>query len=129
MNPFSRFLSQFLKGERSIGTFIEHWDLLEAMVVRLYKQKTVSSNDREHFGQSWPWLLENYPQWQGELAPYWPETIVGGQPAPTDPFLRLIEVDRPEAFFNDWEALQYLPAAREALNHYLVAQGADDNNG
>lgn len=123
MNPFSRFLSQFLRPDDDIQLFIAHWDRLEALVVQVYKRQQVTVEQATAFAESWPWLRQQYGSWQTRLAPYWPEALVGGRPAPQDPFLRLLGADRPESFLDDWEALQYLPAAREALNRYLVASG------
>ena len=121
MNPFSRFLSQFLRPDDDIQLFIAHWDRLEALVVEVYKRQRISAEQAAIFAESWPWLRDHYGRWQARLAPYWPDALVGGQPAPQDPFLRLLGADQLEAFLDDWEALQYLPAAREALNKYLVA--------
>ena len=121
MNPFSRFLRQFLRPDHDIQLFIAHWDRLETLVIQVYKEQQVTKAQKTIFAASWPWLRMHYTTWQAELAPYWPDALVGGQPAPQDPFLRLLAADRPEAFLDDWVALQNLPAAREALNRYLVA--------
>ena len=122
MNPFTRFLSQFSRRRNTaLDAFIARWDTLERLVIRVYKEDAVTAEDQRLFDENWPWLLQNYTIWQAALASYWPTTLVGGVPAPQDPFLRLLRVVGPEAFRNDWEAMQYLPAAREALNQMLVA--------
>jgi hypothetical protein len=44
-----------------------------------------------------------------------------------DPFLRLLAAEQASDFVGDWEAMQYLPAAREALNLYIQAvEGKED---
>ena len=122
MNPFTRFLAQRSGKKNSRrAAFIAHWDALEQLVIRVYKSDAVTPEDARIFSETWPWLRAHYSTWAAALAPFWPRTVVGGVPAPQDPFLRLINVTGPEAFRNDWEALQYLPAAREAVNQMLLA--------
>ena len=126
MNPFTKFLAQFLKSSKTgIELFIDHWDKVEHLVITIYKRAAIIDEDRETFAESVRWLQTHYPEWESEFASYWPSTVVGGRAAPMDPFRRLIDVAGPEAFIGDWEALQYLPAAREALNQYLVDQGVE----
>ena len=126
MNPFTKFLSQFLKSaSNDIATFIGHFDQVENLAISVYKRKAIAPKDTKTFENSFRWLQTHYPDWEEQLASYWPPTLVGGKPAPMDPFRRLIYVEGPESFIDDWEALQYLPAAREALNQYLVDQSND----
>ncbi len=121
MNPFTRFLSQRLP-RGPFTEFVRHWDELEALVIRVYKAGRVAPADETVFDRTWPWLQRQYPRWAKALAETWPETRIAGQIAPEDPFQRLLAAQSAAAFVGDWAAMQHLPAAREALNRYLLAQ-------
>ena len=119
MNPFSRFLTQW-SGDASLKAFVAHWDLLEALVIRVYKGAAASEDDDAQWREHSSWLRERYPPWRQRLAPHWRQATVGGEPAKEDPFLRLLSAERAAEFVGDWQALQNLPAAREALNRLLL---------
>lgn len=118
-NPFTRFLNQW-SGRPDFTEFISYWDRLEAVVVGVYRQKTTPEAANAEYEQVWPWLREKYGSWEEALRPYWQHTRVGGQPAQSDPFLMLLGLQSTAAIVGDWSAMQHLPAAREALNQYLV---------
>lgn len=120
MNIFTRFLSGGLQDGR-LEEWISHWDVLEALVVRVYKGKGATAEDEGEYGRIRPWLQENYSQWQVALKPHWQVALVAGKPAKVDPFERLMRAERAADFVGDWEAMQVLPAAREALNRLLLA--------
>jgi hypothetical protein len=120
MNPFTRFLlNRDRKEGQALEMFVERWDALETLVIRIFRGKAADTADEDEYHQLHTWLLINYPQWQDRLQPYWQETLVGGSPAAQDPFQRLLEADKAAAFSGDWEAMQHLPAAREALNRFI----------
>ena len=118
MNIFSRFLSQF-RSDPSLEAFLERWDRLEALVLRVYRRESASEDDLAEYIELRAWLMEAYPAWEERLAEYWPQTLVGGEPAENDPFLFLLAPERASAFVANWRALQTLPAARESLNRLL----------
>jgi len=119
LNPFSRFLGQWSQNRPFTG-FVARWDELESITVRVYRQKMTPAEARPAFEQVWPWLRQHYPQWEAGLRPYWQQTKAAGQPTQTDPFALLLAFDQPEAILDNWTAMQHLPAAREAINHYLL---------
>ncbi len=121
MNPFTRFLTNRL-GQQSIAEFAKHWDILERLVVTTFKAKGPTAADRKAYVTSRAWLLKHYPNWQAQLTPYWQGKLIGGKPAEADPFLRLLDPETADGFVDDWVAMQTLPAAREALNEYIVAK-------
>ena len=41
----------------------------------------------------------------------------------TDPFQMLIDFHTPNDIVGNWTAMQHLPAAREALNQYILETG------
>jgi hypothetical protein len=120
MNPFTRFLlGSGRKEDQALQTFVERWDALEALVIRVFRSKGAETADEAQYQQLRPWLKDNYPRWQERWQPYWQEALVGGLPVAQDPFQRLLTAEKAADFVGDWEAMQYLPAAREALNRYI----------
>ncbi len=122
-NPFTRFLNQW-SGNRPFDAFIERWDTLEYVMVAVYREKMTTAEAQPLYDQSWPWLRKQYPDWQAILKPYWEPTRAAGKPIETDPFQLLLDIPSPEAILGDWNAMQHLPAAREAVNRYLADQPA-----
>lgn len=125
MNPFSRFLSQWSRNP-SFDEFVVRWDVLERTVVGVYRQKMTVAEGELEFNEVWPWLREQYGQWEAHLRPFWQQTKAGGQPTQTDPFLLLLAIKKTADIPGDWRIMQHLPAAREALNQYILAQSAAD---
>ncbi|MCA9949737.1 MAG: hypothetical protein KDE48_08835 [Anaerolineales bacterium] len=119
-NPFTRFLNQW-SSNSDFAEFIDHWDQLEAVVVAVYRQKMSSAEAAMTFDTVWFWLRAHYPTWESALRPYWQKTLVGGKKTSQDPFKYLITISHPDAILDDWFAMQQLPAAREALNQFLLA--------
>lgn len=119
MNPFTRYLSQW-SNNHSFSDFIGYWDRLERVVIEVYRQKTDVASAAPEFDEVWPWLREQYREWQDALRPYWQATRAAKQPTRTDPFRLLLDISNPTEIIGDWRAMQHLPAAREAINRYLV---------
>ncbi len=121
MNPFTKFLRQWSANE-DFDVFVTYWDRLERLTIQVYRQKIPVEMAQSEFDEVWPWLRERYGRWQPLLEPYWRQNLVAGNPAETDPFLLLLDKQSPDAISGDWQAMQHLPAAREALNQYIMAQ-------
>lgn len=120
MNPFTRFLLGKGRGDdKALQEFVERWDALEMLVIRVFRSKGAAPEDETEYQPLRDWLQANYPEWQARWRTYWPETLAGGLPAKQDPFLRLLSAEKAADFVGDWEAMQYLPAARETLNRYI----------
>lgn len=119
MNPFTKFLNQW-SGNRPFDEFIAHWDVLEQLTIKVYQQKITPDAARADFERIWPWLRQQYPQWEARLRPFWQQTKAAGKQTQTDPFHLLLRFARPEAILGDWTAMQHLPAAREAINRALL---------
>ena len=122
-NPFSKYLNQW-SDNPDIEQFLSYWDELEFITIRVYQKKMTVDEVQVEFVRVWGWLRENYGAWEDALRPYWQQTISGGQPTQTDPFWLLINKQTPEDILDDWNAMQHLPAAREALNQYILAHSA-----
>ena len=123
MNPFTRFLSQWGDQTKKLEQFIAHWDTVEALAIQVYKQGEASDDDEADYAVARHYLEQHYDQWAAGLRPYWQASVVGGTLDHQDPFLFLFERPLAADFVGNWKALQHLPAAREALNQFLVAQG------
>ena len=121
MNPFTRFLNQWSKN-RSLAEFITYWDRLEQLVVLVHREKMLVSVAEPKFAEVWPWLRQHYGAWEKALRPYWQQTKAAGERTQSDPFQLLLELDSPSAILGNWQAMQHLPAAREALNLFLRDQ-------
>jgi hypothetical protein len=121
-NLFSRFLGQWSKN-RPFNAFVEQWDVLEAVVIGVYRERITPETAEIEFQRIWPWLRDRYPQWEETLRPHWQATKAGGRPTETDPFRLLLDVSRPADIRGDWRLMQHLPAAREAINRLLVEIG------
>lgn len=124
MNPFTRFLRQWTN-DNTLHQFIEHWDPLEQLIIRVYKNKQATPADETQYNQLRPWLLKSYGKLEPHLKPYWQQSQVGGTKQHGDPFQHLLTHQHAHQFHDNWLALQHLPAAREALNQLLVAHTAD----
>ncbi len=122
MNPFSKYLSQW-SADTDFAAFVEQWDRLEAVVVGVYRRKMDLAVAEITFDEVWSRLRESYPRWRDELRLYWQATRAAGEPTQIDPFQLLLDIPTPGAIGGDWRAMQHLPAAREAINHYLIDHG------
>jgi hypothetical protein len=119
MNIVTGALAKRLKNHH-LKDWIAHWDALEALVIRVYKGKKATSEDETEYRRLRAWLTRNYPRWQAALRPHWQQSLLAGEPALADPFTRLFSALQAADFAGDWSAMQTLPAAREALNRYLL---------
>ena len=119
LNPFTKFLRRGRRND-SFDRFVAHWDRLEWLTIRVYKGEIDAADVRVEFARVWHWLRQNYGHWQEELEPCWQRTRVAGTPTKTVPFLLLLAIESPGKIVSDWRPMQHLPAAREALNQYLL---------
>lgn len=122
MNPFTNYLRQW-SADNDLASFIDDWDRLERIVIGVYRKQITPDSANDEFERVWPRLRARYPQHQPGLSTYWPKTKAAGEPTQTDPFELLLSLPNPQAITGNWQAMQYLPAAREALNQYLVEHG------
>ena len=119
MNPFTRAILRRVKN-RDLKRFTAYWDRLESLVIRVYKKGAASQAEEAEYRAVRAWLLKSYPKWRAALQPYWQATKVAGEATGEDPFEALLATPQASGFVGNWRAMQTLPAAREALNEYLV---------
>ncbi len=121
MNPFTKSIAAHLRSRR-LRAFIQRWDALEALVVRVYRNAAATEEDDMEFVRLRHWLRRNYPGWQHRLEPHWRTASRGGQPSQDDPFLFLLAPEHAADFCDSWAHMQALPAAREALNRLILEE-------
>lgn len=122
MNPYTKFLSQW-SNDQPFAAFVADWDRLEQLVIGVYRGKVDTTVSQTDFDELWPRLRELYSIWEPVLRSHWQATRAAGEPTRTDPFRLLLAIGSPAAIPGDWRTMQHLPAAREAINRYLVEQG------
>ncbi len=126
LNPFTKILgsrlSDFDEARPEIDNFVRHWDRLESLVISVYKSGEVDVTARSEFDLVTAWLSEHFANYETALARHWSTqgTQVDGARDAADPFRSLFEHRQASSFVDDWGAMQTLPAAREALNRWLI---------
>jgi hypothetical protein len=118
-NPFTDTLVKQVKNKR-IAVFVATWDRLEALVIRVYKSKAASQEDEREWSHIHNELIKEYPRRKDALHPFWQDATIGGERAKDDPFDRLLATSNAHSFVGNWLAMQTLPAARQAINQWLV---------
>lgn len=123
MNPFTRFLKQWTDNKPDLAEFIHQWDMLEALAIRVYKAGSPTVEDEQIYLTAKAYMDKHYPAVADPLKRFWKQSEVGGQLDHADPFEYLFQYESAAGYVDNWAALQHLPAAREALNGYLVQIG------
>ncbi len=121
MNPFTQALMRRLEDSR-LEAFIERWDTLEALVIRVYRRGRATESEKEQYARLRAELRVEYPRYRQDLRPYWEAAGDLAAEPEGDPFERLIAIPEAGQFADNWTAMQTLPGARQALNEYLVAR-------
>ena len=119
MNPVTQHLLAHID-DRRIRDFVEAWDALEALMIRVYKNGQADRDDEHTYRRIRRTLRRLLPRYTDALEPYWQQTTINGEAVTTDPFAALISPEDAAAFVEDWDMMQRLPAAREALNGWLL---------
>ena len=118
MHPPTKTLLRQINDER-LKAFVEHWDRLEKLVLRVCKTKTAIDEDEAEYQELRPWLVKEYPRWEAELEMFLPPPE--GEAERVDPFSSLLAVETAAGFIPEENAIASLQAAREALNQFLIA--------
>jgi hypothetical protein len=121
VNPITQALLKQLS-DPQLGEFARDWEDLESLVVEIYQQNSVSFEQQQDFYQLRERLRQSYALLHEELDLFWPLTKIRGEPVTADPFITVIGMEAAKGFLGNWDAMRTLPAAREALNHLLIAR-------
>lgn len=119
MNPYTRSLLKEIDDE-DLTAWVQAWDELEALLVDVYRSQASGPDEQDRYRSLRQRLAAEYARWQRELEPHWRGLEAGGDPLESDPFLALLEPAEVDGILDNWQAMQTLPAAREALNNYLI---------
>lgn len=106
--------------DNPIKIFIGNWEMLEELVVSIYRSGEATPTDRELFVSLQFALRSHYRKLADALRPYWQQLKVAGKPAQTDPFQTLIDASMRSGQVDYWDMMQTLPVAREALNQMVL---------
>jgi hypothetical protein len=118
-NPVTAQLARRIK-DRRIRRFVERWDALEALIIRIYKSEETAPDDQKAYRPLRRKLRRDLNRYREALDGYWPGMAVGGELTRDDPFAALLAPRRARAFVGNWRAMQQLPAARQAINEWLL---------
>lgn len=125
INPFTKFLSQW-STDQPFAAFVEKWDRLEQVVIGVYRGKIAHEDIELEYATIWPWLRQEYDKWNEALRPYWLSTRSAGRPTESDPFRSLLGINATAEIPGNWHAMQLLPAAREAINLYILEHSENE---
>jgi hypothetical protein len=105
-----------------LDAFVAWWDVVEAIVVDVNKRGEATAEESAAYTGAREALLTEYASvWAPRFAPFWPRTVEGGKPTPSDPFPRILAPTTAHGFAGNWPAMQALAAARETLNLYVLS--------
>lgn len=119
MNPTTAALLKSISDPR-IADFVSLWDEMEQLTISIYRADHVAPSEAARFPELVAAIREKITPLQHPLKPHWQATRVKGQALEEDPFEFLLSLPGAEAILDNWTAMQLLPAAREALNLYLL---------
>jgi hypothetical protein len=118
-NPFTKSILSDAPSE-ALKTFVQHWDGLEALVVRVFRAKAATAGDEAEFAGLRQWLAADYAPLQPALEPLWRQAKRAGKLCEDDPFVFLMAPESASVFAGSWTHMQALPAARESLNRLVL---------
>ncbi len=127
MNPFTETLLSEIEDDQLIA-WVSNWDVFEALIIEVFREGTVSESQTELYPKLKQALANSYSNLKDELEPHWQGRQAGGTPIEGDPYLELLSAEDLDKFVENWEAMQLLPAAREAINAYLLTQVEDQGD-
>lgn len=119
MNPYTRSLLERID-DADLRSWVESWDELESLVIEVYRLEAAGPDDERKYRRLRGELQRDYERWKSALEGHWQGLEAGGEPLDRDPFWVLLKPEEVGAFVENWKAMQTLPAAREALNNYLI---------
>ena len=91
-------------------------------MVAVYREKRPVAEAETQFNETWSWLRKQYPRWSDQLRPFWQQTKAAGKTTEVDPFQLILNIQQPQDILGDWRAMQHLPAAREAINQFILSE-------
>lgn len=124
-NPVTQQLIEQIN-DKQLAKFVEAFDVLEVLIIQIFKSKQADRQDRKLYRKAQKQLNKHYPRWQPALLNYWPNTTINNEPITEDPFLKLVSLNDAINFIDNWEMMQTIPPARQALNEWLLDKTQED---
>lgn len=126
-NPVTQQLTEQLN-DRRLNKFVDAFDVLEVLIIEVYKSKQASPADTKLYRKAKKQLQKHYQRYQKQLTPYWQQTTINNEPITDDPFLTLTSIDKAAGFIDNWAMMQTIPPARQALNEWLLDKTKEDGS-
>ena len=118
-NPVTQSLISQTEDE-PLAVFVQAWDALEELIIRLNRSGAVRQEDNLLYSRLQLELHQSYPALRDVLDPDWRRARKEGNELSGDPFRALLLASGPDEFVRNWDCMQMLPAARQALNEYIL---------
>lgn len=119
LNPVTAMLLEKVDSQELRG-WTEAWGRLERMLLAVYRSGAVLDEQRRAYRRLRSEIRVDYGRWEADLKVHWQSAQVAGVPLERDPFVYLTTPEDLTAGFVTWQVIQILPAAREALNSFLL---------
>jgi hypothetical protein len=116
-NPLTKSIKK--EGD-AFNEFVAHWDEVEGLIIRVFRSGRLGPDDEHVWHTLRGWLAQAYPGWRSALEPHWRASKAAGKLADEDPFDMALAHDRASSFLADRRMMQFLPAAREAINRMIL---------
>jgi hypothetical protein len=124
-NPFTKSIARLLgQGAQrpALDALIAHCDVIETLVIQIFRTKQTSAEDARAFAAAATGARDAAMQLADRLDPLWRKSLIGGVPAAHNPFTYWAALSGTAACIGNWEAMQTLPAMREALNELILLE-------
>ncbi len=124
-NPFTKSIARLLgrsPQRPELDALITHCDAIEALVIQIFRNKFASAEDERAFAAAAAGVRDAYAGLAGKLDPLWRQALIGGRPASHNPFTYWADLPGAAACVDNWQAMQTLPAMREALNELILKE-------
>jgi len=123
VNPVTRRLLDEID-DPELAAFAQAWDALEECLVRIYREGTCPPDLEQRHAGLRSSLERDLSVWESALLPHWQATRIDGASPTESPFRTVLAARRPRAVVGNLDLMRTLPAAREAINHFLLERGA-----
>lgn len=122
-NPFTRFIRANHR-DKPLDRFIEGWDAIEERCIATYRAGAFTTVEAEEWIKLRKRVFRSYERVADRLAPHWKLATINGRPTAEDPFRWILNVEELGAVIGNWQLLQHLPPAREAINRCILSNKA-----
>jgi len=126
VNPVTRRLLDDID-DPELAAFATAWDSLEECLVLIYREGSCPPELEQRHDGLRSSLERDLSLWEEDLRPHWQATRIGGASPAESPFRTVLAARLPRAVVGNLDLMRTLPAAREAINHFLLERGGSGN--